>query len=215
MGRGRWFLILALVALGLALLLAGRRPVEYAAFEVPLFTASFQPPDSAVEVRTVRGRWAQTVPVGQNVPVEVNLEGSIDRGEALSPVGLSLEGLYAGSGQLEARLDIRALTVQPSGSIVRNLAPAEPAGFFWRLNAPRAGAYEGTLWMYVTTPEDRQLVFARPVTVTAVDALGFPPHQVRTAGWVSLALGLVAAFPLGQAMVIRSWGRIHGKQPPA
>ncbi|HZW04359.1 MAG TPA: hypothetical protein VFF68_10555, partial [Anaerolineaceae bacterium] len=76
------------------------------------------------------------------------------------------------------------------------------------------GKYEGTLWVYVITPQDRQLVFARPVTVTAVDVLGFPPRQVRTAGWVSLALGLAAAFPLGRAVAVRAWARARGEKPP-
>ncbi|HZW03689.1 MAG TPA: hypothetical protein VFF68_07175, partial [Anaerolineaceae bacterium] len=122
-------MILALAALGLALLLAGRQPVEYTVFEVPLFSAPLPPPDPAVEVRTAHGRWAQTVPVGQDVTVEVSLEGSTGRGEGLSPDGLSLDGLYtAPAAQLEARLEIRPLTVQPPGSIVQSLAPGEPAG---------------------------------------------------------------------------------------
>ena len=217
----RWspFLVLALLAVGFALLLIGRRPVVYTTFEVPLFASPLQSPDLAVEVRTARGVWAQSVPVKEDVSIQLALDGiALSEGKEPNANLLWLDSFYGTpTPQIEARLEIRDVTVHPAGSIVRSLAPTESAVFFWRLNASRAGLFEGTLWVYAvfTTPDgetNHQLVFARPVALTAVDVLGFPPHLVRSAGWISLALALIAAFSWWQSLLLRSWARVRGEQ---
>lgn len=208
-------LAVALLALGVVLNLVGSRPVEYHSFEVPVFNTMLEGAEPAVEIRTARGAWSESVPSGEDVSVYLTLDGVVGSPESADSGLLALNAVYSSTNpQIEARLEIRDVSVYPPGSILQPMVLGRPVRLFWRINAPRAGDYEGTLWVYLNyaspdgTP-NHQLVLARPVTVRAVDVLGFRPYQVRTAGRAALGLALVAALPLGWWIMVRLWSRVR------
>ena len=93
--------------------------------------------------------------------------------------------------QLEARLTINGLAMQPQGTLTLSLASSQTATLTWQLLGDSPGAHEGTFWLYRLQPNgSRQPVATYPLRVEVRSLGGLSGKQARLLG--ILALGSAA-----------------------
>ena len=114
---------------------------------------------------------------------------------------------------IEASLDMPGLQVTPVGEISGSLHPDQPVMFVWNIHSPKAGTYQGTIWLHVrlVPPEGgsgiRKVLSAPRVEIQTVDFLGLNGAAARILGSVGVIMGSILGL---DGLFSRLWDSLSG-----
>lgn len=138
-----------------------------------------------------------------NITPTAQFEGNVVTGEIVQ-----IPDLYESHHVVaESRFDIAGMEVRPAELISIPLAHGQSATFSWSVRPPDAGAYRGTIWLYLrfvdklSAEESRTTVSAQIVEIESVNLLGLSGSFARTAGLVGSVVGTIIGIPFFEDIV--------------
>ncbi|HIE25216.1 MAG TPA: hypothetical protein EYP74_04370 [Anaerolineales bacterium] len=167
---------------------------------------------SGIEAHRLELKFSPKIRVGDVDTIRLHL--SVDEEGSLTPTaeinGRDMKGEAIEIGDLyathtliaESRLDMAGIKILPSGIISEPLLPGESVTFFWRITAPEAGVYHGTVWFYlryipkVGGTEERRALSAQSIEIEATKFLGILSADVaKKLGVIGLFISAILLFP--------------------
>lgn len=91
----------------------------------------------------------------------------------------------------QSKLELDNMEVKPRGMGTILVDPTKPVELGWRINPHQAGETSGTLWLFVNTDGDKELILARPIQLTSKTILGFSSTPIKVFSCISLISGIV------------------------
>jgi len=175
----------------------------------PLLDAA--PSLSASEMRHLTTAYPPVIRVGDSDRITLRLEK--DESGAVTPT-LDVDGQAVIGETVElpasddaytvllvARLDMVGMEVVPEGEISEAAIPNSPSVFYWSVRPMEAGAYRGTLWLFVEfVPKEggapfRRALAAQELKIRATTLLGLSGASARFFGSAGSLLSSVLGFP--------------------
>lgn len=163
----------------------------------------FQLGGEAAELRIAEIAWLEDLLAGEEYAVGLALLP--EDGAASGSPAVLIPDLGGGRAQIEARLDLPGLELQPEGVSLGLLQPGVPLRFTWLVRPAAEGEVAGTLWVHLTWQDAdgstrREPLLAREIRLRADAILGITANQARWAsgaGWVLALLLLLRDFERG------------------
>jgi hypothetical protein len=161
--------------------------------------------DSILKTNQISVRWPKDFRLGITESIQVLVSQGEEEfslnGAALDSASLisdpSLEPYYA---NLEARVELAGLQVDPPGLLSKNIQADQNVKFTWKISADQSGVYAGTIWLYLnlvpknpTDPKVQEILLAKPIEIQVKSLFGFQVWVIRGVAFVLLA---VSAFLL-------------------
>jgi len=115
------------------------------------------------------------------------------------PDNLSLDAYNV---NLEARVELAGIEINPSGVMSKNILPDQKINFTWVIVGKLAGEYKGTIWLYLNlipkqSSEEsiKETLIAKPIKISVRNFLGLHINFVRViAGVVLFASSIALLF---------------------
>jgi len=136
-------------------------------------------------------RWPDSIRTGEKDAIQIivalNQEflALIDQSTSSTEKGIDLP-IDQYNINLEARVDLAGMKINPIGLLSKNIQPGQEVKFNWDVSSNRAGEYEGTLWLFMNlvskdppSKKIQEVLLAKPIKITIKNLLGFPVIIIR------------------------------------
>ena len=114
----------------------------------------------------------------------------------------------------QARLDMAGVEVLPAEIISEPLLPGDPVTFYWSVLLSDAGAYRGTVWVYLRfTPKEggdslTRTLSAQFIEIEATTFLGVKAGPARWLGAIGSFISGILGMPLIDEILKWLWGKV-------
>ena len=109
---------------------------------------------------------------------------------------LSLDAFYV---NLEARVEMSGIDINPSGVLSKNILPGQKINFTWAIVGKSPGEYKGTIWLYLNLiPKQsseksiKETLIAKPIKIAVRNFLGLNLNIVRVIAYIVLFVSTIA-----------------------
>ena len=147
--------------------------------------------------------------IGNLTPTAI-VDGNTVTGETVS-----IPNLYETHNIVaQARLDMAGVEVLPTELISEPLLPGDPVTFFWSVLPSDAGAYRGTVWVYLRfTPKEggdslTRTLSAQFIEIEATTFLGVKAGPARWLGAIGSFISGILGMPLIDEILKWLWGKV-------
>ncbi|MHB8135813.1 MAG: hypothetical protein ACYDH1_16505 [Anaerolineaceae bacterium] len=148
-------------------------------------------------------RWPESVRTGEKDAIQIivslarDFRPLIDQSKTSTLKGIDLP-IDQFNINLEARVDLAGMRIEPKGLLSKNIQPGQEVKFNWDISSNRAGEYDGTLWLYMNlVPKDhssekmKEVLLAKPIRITITNILGFPVIFIRVFAFTLLLVSTI------------------------
>lgn len=174
-------------------------------------------PSRLPERRLLSLEWPPRIRVGDTDTIRLTL--AVDAAGNITPTAeiggneiaaepVLIENLFdTHTIQMEARLNLAGLNVQPQGLQVEQLFPGERVTFYWSVSPGQAGEHRGNLTAQLAMiPKgigraERRQILARTLEVESVSVMGMSAGVARWAGFAGSVMGFVFSIPFFETML--------------
>lgn len=177
------------------------------------------------ERRLLSLEWPQRIRVGDTDTIRLTLEMD-ESGQITSTAEISgnevtmkpviVENLYeTHTIQVEARLNLAGMNVQPEGLLVEQLNPGNSVTMYWSLSPDKAGEHRGSFTVQLamipkgTGVAERRQILARTLEIESVSVIGMSAGAARWTGFAGSALGFIFSVPFFERILDWFWRRIR------
>jgi len=148
-------------------------------------------------------RWPESIRTGEKDSIQINVSLAQDFRPLIDQSTTSrLQEIELPVNQfninLEARVDLAGMRIEPEGLLSKNIRPGQKIKFNWDISSNRAGEYDGTLWLYMNlVPKDqtsekmKEVLLAKPIKITITNILGFPVIFIRVFAFTLLLVSTI------------------------
>jgi len=144
-----------------------------------------------LEENQISIRWPESIRTGEKDAIQIivalnqDFRALIDQSTSSTEKGIDLP-IDQYNINLEARVDLAGMKINPMGLLSKNIQPGQEVKFNWDVSSNRAGEYEGTLWLFMNlvskdspSKKIQEVLLAKPIKITIKNLLGFPVIIVR------------------------------------
>ena len=148
--------------------------------------------ESRISIKTIHGLLGELV---LSIPGQVFVGDRAEVSTRIKLDGLDPEQIHA----LVARLETGLQQLEPAGDVRVIIASGEPVDLTWKFRARTPVSYPATLWVWLSTDGDRELLLAREVEINAHHWLMVPVIAVRiVAAFLASGALITALFIIGK-----------------
>ncbi len=161
--------------------------------------------DSSLEREQFSIYWPERILSGESETIQilVKLDRDFLSNSNLSEINdfqkiISLDAYYV---NLEARVEMAGIDVNPSGVISKNILPGQKISFTWVILGKFAGDYQGTVWLYMNLiPKEssektlKEIILAKPINIQVHNFLGLRIIFVRVIMSVLIFVSIIVAL---------------------
>lgn len=160
---------------------------------VILFLSFLSDDDSILEREQFSIFWPEKIRTGASDTIQVLVEMDQD---FLSNDNLSLDAFYV---NLETRVEMAGIDINPSGVMSKNILPGQKINFTWAIVGKIPGEYKGTIWLYLNLiPKQsseksiKKTLIAKPIKISVRNFLGLNLNIVRVIAYVVIFISTIA-----------------------
>ncbi len=231
-------LIAALLVIGVIYLLVGCSPADGMQTQPTFVIDTQEPenpeviptvapmPEKSIlyERRLINLEWPQKIRVGESdriqLLLEVDEEGMVTPTVMVDGNNQEIEPIFIPDLyddyylNVESRLDITGMDILPEGVVSTALIKGKSVMFAWSLSPRQSGTFSGTVWLHLNLiPKNgemiqKELLFAKPITIEGTTVLGLPAGTARWAGVLGTGLSFILGLPFIENLLAWLFRRI-------
>jgi hypothetical protein len=111
---------------------------------------------------------------------------------------LSLDDYFV---NLEARVELAGIDIDPPGMMSKNILPGQKINFTWVIVGNFAGEYKGTIWLYLNLiPKQssensiKETLIAKPIKISVRNLLGLNLNTLRIIAYIMFFVSTIAIW---------------------
>jgi len=170
-----------------------------------LFLSFFSGKGSSLEREQFSIYWPERILTGESETIQILVELDQDfiSNNNLSEFNdfqeiISLDTYYV---NLEARVELAGIDVNPSGVISKNILPGQKISFTWVILGKFTGEFQGMIWLYMNLiPKEssektlKEIILAKPINIQVHNFLGLRINFVRVIMSVLIFVSIIVAL---------------------
>ena len=102
---------------------------------------------------------------------------------------------------LEARVELAGIDIDPPGMMSKNILPGQKINFTWVIVGNFAGDYKGTIWLYlnlipkqISEKSIKETLIAKPIKISVRNILGLNLNTLRIIAYIMLFVSTIGIW---------------------